>query len=324
MKALEAYNKVAKRIIGTSCSGGYFIDVGVDSIVCVTNTRVKCSSWEQYLKKHNADYLLNISFVNSTEEKPSTDLHEDSSPMFTVKEWVYPSIEITDEDINTIVSSIYSTHNGTYEDNTRLHIMPITVDATPREIYVLTWKHDGKEEVLGKEWANSNEAEAAAKSYIVSLYKKNGTIPTINLNRRAYSIIDKERHNPKDFFIKCLSQSNNEEISESNTHKNMKKNTIKINEQQLRKVIAGAIKKTLNEGYPNTENGNAEFFAYERQIMSLIDECDDSLLLLRIIEKAARKLSSLAMNGTNSEDNWFIKAKQWADRVRQEASTLSD
>ncbi len=112
--------------------------------------------------------------------------------------------------------------------------------------------------------------------------------------------------------------------NESKSNKNMKKNTIKLNEQQLRKVIAGAIKKTLNEGYPNTENGNAEFFAYERQIMSLIDECDDSLLLLRIIEKAARKLSSLAMNGTNSEDNWFIKAKQWADRVRQEASTLSD
>ena len=248
MKALEAYNKVAKRIIGTSCSGGYFIDVGVDSIVCVTNTRVKCSSWEQYLKKHNADYLLNISFVNSTEEKPSTDLHEDSSPMFTVKEWVYPSIEITDEDINTIVSSIYSTHNGTYEDNTRLHIMPITVDATPREIYVLTWKHDGKEEVLGKEWANSNEAEAAAKSYIVSLYKKNGTIPTINLNRRAYSIIDKERHNPKDFFIKCLSQSNNEEISESNTHKNVKKNVVKLNENTLRQIVAESVKKVLKEG----------------------------------------------------------------------------
>lgn len=76
------------------------------------------------------------------------------------------------------------------------------------------------------------------------------------------------------------------------------------------------------EGYPDNEEGNAGFFEYERQIMSLIDKCDDSLLLLRIIGNAAGKLSSIAV--ANNGDNWFVKAKQWANRVRHEADMLSD
>lgn len=57
----------------------------------------------------------------------------------------------------------------------------------------------------------------------------------------------------------------------------MKKNVVKINENTLRQIVAESVKKVLKEGYPNTEEGNAAFFEYERKIMSLIDECDDSL-----------------------------------------------
>ena len=113
-------------------------------------------------------------------------------------------------------------------------------------------------------------------------------------------------------------------IEESKTNKNMKKNTIKLNESQLRNVIAEMLNKVLKEGYPNTEEGNADFFAYERQIMSLIDECDDCLLLGRVIGKAANKLSSICVGNRNGGDEWFLKTKQWADRIGREARMLED
>ena len=42
-------------------------------------------------------------------------------------------------------------------------------------------------------------------------------------------------------------------INESKTNKNMKKNIIKLNESQLRKVIAESVKKVLNEDYSKTK-----------------------------------------------------------------------
>lgn len=69
-----------------------------------------------------------------------------------------------------------------------------------------------------------------------------------------------------DYLISpTTSYENATQLTESNTHKNMKKNTIKLNEQQLRNVIAESVKKVLNEVYggyfnPNerTPNGNGQ------------------------------------------------------------------
>ena len=105
-------------------------------------------------------------------------------------------------------------------------------------------------------------------------------------------------------------------------NKNMKKNVIKLNENTLRKIVAESVKKVLNERFfPDTEEGNADFFAYERQIMSSINECDDCLLLGRIISMAADKLSSICRE---HRDEWSQKVGQWAEKVSRDSFTLED
>ena len=99
------------------------------------------------------------------------------------------------------------------------------------------------------------------------------------------------------------------------------KNTIRLNESQLKKIVAESVKKVMEERFPNTEDGNAKFFAYERQIMSSIDECDDCLLLMRIISRAADKLSSICRE---PRGKWFQEVGQWAEKVSRNSSTLED
>lgn len=99
-------------------------------------------------------------------------------------------------------------------------------------------------------------------------------------------------------------------------------NRIKIKESQLKKIVAESVKKVLNERFfPDTEEGNADFFAYERQIMSSINECDDCLLLGRIISMAADKLSSICRE---HRDEWSQKVGQWAEKVSRDSFTLED
>ena len=102
----------------------------------------------------------------------------------------------------------------------------------------------------------------------------------------------------------------------------MNKNTVKLNEAQLRNLIAESVKKVLKERFPDTEDGIAASFAYERQIMSLIDECDDCLLLIRIIKSAADKLSSICKE--YHRDKWCQEAGQWAEKVYRDSSKLED
>lgn len=86
--------------------------------------------------------------------------------------------------------------------------------------------------------------------------------------------------------------------------------------------IAEGVKKVLKERFPDTEDGIAASFAYERQIMSLINECDDCLLLIRIIKSAADKLSSICKE--YHRDKWFQEAGQWAEKVYRDSSKLED
>jgi len=82
------------------------------------------------------------------------------------------------------------------------------------------------------------------------------------------------------------------------------------------------VKKVLNERFfPDTEEGNADFFAYERQIMSSINECDDCLLLGRIISKAAGKISSICRE---HRDEWSQKVGQWAEKVSRDSFRLEE
>ena len=97
------------------------------------------------------------------------------------------------------------------------------------------------------------------------------------------------------------------------------KNVIKLNENAIRQIVAESAKKVLNERFPDTEDGISDFFAYERQIMSSIDECDDCLLLGRIISKAADKLSSIC---SENRGKWFQEAGQWAKKVYRDARAL--
>lgn len=99
------------------------------------------------------------------------------------------------------------------------------------------------------------------------------------------------------------------------------KNVIKLNENALRQIVAESVKKVMEGRFPNTEDGIADFFAYERQIMSSIDECDDCLLLGRIISKAASKLSTICRE---QRGKWFQEAGQWAEKVSRDAFTLQD
>lgn len=111
-------------------------------------------------------------------------------------------------------------------------------------------------------------------------------------------------------------------IEESKNTNNMKKNVIKLNENTLRKIVAESVKKVLNERFfPDTEEGNADFFAYERQIMSSINECDDCLLLGRIISKAAGKISSICRE---HRDEWSQKVGQWAEKVSRDSFRLEE
>ena len=97
------------------------------------------------------------------------------------------------------------------------------------------------------------------------------------------------------------------------------KNTVKLNEDTLRQIVAESVKKVLKERFPDTEDGIADFFAYERQIMSSIDECDDCLLLGRIISRAADKLSSIC---SENRGKWFQEVGQWAKKVYRDSRSL--
>ena len=97
------------------------------------------------------------------------------------------------------------------------------------------------------------------------------------------------------------------------------KNTIRLNESQLKNIVAESVKKVMEERFPDTEDGIADFFAYERQIMSSIDECDDCLLLGRIISRAADKLSSIC---SENRGKWFQEVGQWAKKVYRDSRSL--
>ena len=99
------------------------------------------------------------------------------------------------------------------------------------------------------------------------------------------------------------------------------KNVINLNESTLKQIVAESVKKVMEERFPNTEDGNADFFAYEKQIMSSIDECDDCLLLGRIISRAARKLSTICRE---QRGKWFQEVRQWAEKVSRDAITLQE
>lgn len=102
-------------------------------------------------------------------------------------------------------------------------------------------------------------------------------------------------------------QDNNKEIEES---KNMKKNTIKLNEQQLRNIVAESINKVLTEDYAGTdwydENPNKGVFSEEFE-MAL----NNAHKALDVLLNAAVKESSQVQD---------INAKKDIERIKEGAT----
>ena len=74
-----------------------------------------------------------------------------------------------------------------------------------------------------------------------------------------------------------IAERHNYPITESKTNKNMKKNTIKLNEQQLRKVVAESIKKVLRE----TDSPDA--------LHTSIDSTTTAAEIIQIVQKDIRE-----------------------------------
>lgn len=89
-----------------------------------------------------------------------------------------------------------------------------------------------------------NVLQSTPDDYVTDMVKPNGNHEILN---RVHHHLDVSQ------YLKSMGNMANrllpvkKNIKESNTHKNMKKNTIKLNEQQLRKVIAESIKSCLME-----------------------------------------------------------------------------
>lgn len=100
-------------------------------------------------------------------------------------------------------------------------------------------------------------------------------------------------------------------ITESNTHNNMKKNTIKLNEQQLRNIVAESTNKVLKEDYVGTdwfdENPNKGVYSEEFEVA--LNNAHKALNVL---------LNASVKESTQVQD---INAKKDIERIKEGVNT---
>lgn len=208
-----------------------------NTLVVLADFRLDCEIIDKILREHIFKHCVWLSFCeNGTviDEVPRT-----TGKTFKVTEYVYAPSSIMEEDVPFIKEAIRGIKNGLLDDS---HNTPDSNSPTVRlkTTYRLTVEQNGTSKKVRGEWGNKEEATGIG----LRLYK--------NHNQDDYIV----------FLVTVLRfpQSNGtarempfpckiENITESKTNKNITKNTIKLNETQLRSIVAESVKKVLSELY---------------------------------------------------------------------------
>ena len=226
-------------MIGTTYRDGYFIDVG-NNIVCLSPTRVNMNTWNGHIKGDISKKLINISFLEGMKkEAPSVFLSNNGVELFKVHEYCYITPSIEDKDILPIVKSIAQIKDGIYQDiDTQKVIDNGIIPSFPPLELVLYNKDNNK--VIGGIYHSLQAAENAMKKI------RN---PNVEIKYRILTRIKDKYGDTKALYMPLNAIL--PYIIESKNTKNMNKNTIKLNENQLRQIVAESVKKVLKEYHPD-------------------------------------------------------------------------
>lgn len=252
-------NDIIKRII----AGEFYHNFHqVKYLVCDDNTlvvladfRLDCGVVDKILHEHTFKHNIWISFCDNgtvIDEVPRI-----TGKAFKVTEYLYHPSVLNEEDIVFIKEAVLNIKNGVLDDS---HNNPDSDSPTVRlkTTYCLTVEQNGISKKVRGEWGNKEEATGIGLR-LYKNHKQDEYIVFLVTVLRFPQVNGTVREMP--FPCKI------ENITESKTNKNMK-NTIKLNESQLRQIVAESVKKVLKEGIRDIEGlgeeiRDAEGIAYE-------------------------------------------------------------
>ena len=234
-------NDIIKRLVSGEFYHSYrqvkYMVCDDNTLVVLADFRLDCGIIDKILREHTFKHSIWLSFCDNgtvIDEVPRT-----TGKVFKVIEYMYIPSSLNEEDVPFIKEAILNIKKGVLNDS---HNNPESNSPTVRlkTTYRLTVEQNGVSKKVRGEWVNKEEAMGIG----MRLYK--------NHNQEDYIVflVTVLRFPQYDGSAREMSfPCKIENITESKTNKNMKKNVVKINENTLRKIVAESVKKVLEEDY---------------------------------------------------------------------------
>lgn len=241
---------------GRENDGSRYLELGIMTIR-ISNHKTHLWTWDYNYGERMPQSMISIVFEDEPSNSQPILKHPVNKP-FTVTEYTYQSSELTLVDVDKIIYEINS-----YKRNYTCPLgiaKPVSIQSQNPviDVEIGVWDNNSSKvrynnNLLGMVCKDIPSAKKAIINYCNSHpAEKNAGIP-------VYCIVYNCPDTPREILLKyaqCskatttkFGMSNIEPLYESITNKNMKKNTIKLNESQLRSIVAESVKKVLSELY---------------------------------------------------------------------------